>query len=159
MPEFHPAAQKLLEAFRRFRNTDWQRRNAEGCKPSEIAVLLCLKRAGKESDHGIAVSEISAALGVTLPTVTQLVNGLVDQGLIERAADQKDRRVVRLTLTERGQQIAGQAAVSMRNRFNGLVAHLGEERSLQFAQLLDETMTYFHETGRKRRQSEGDEQA
>jgi DNA-binding MarR family transcriptional regulator len=48
------------------------------------------------------MSEISSRLGVGLPTVTNLVKKLEEQGLVTREHATKDRRVVFCSVTERG---------------------------------------------------------
>lgn len=50
-------------------------------------------------------SELARALGVRLPTLTQLADGLVSRGWIERHDDPDDRRRVRLGLTDPGREI------------------------------------------------------
>lgn len=52
------------------------------CTPSDLADLLCV---GKSS-------------------ITALVNKLVDRDLVHRAGDERDRRVVYLTLTDHGRK-------------------------------------------------------
>ena len=51
-------------------------------------------------DKGKSVKELAEMIGVTPGAVSQLVNNLVERGLIIREADPSDRRVVRLKLTE-----------------------------------------------------------
>ncbi len=51
------------------------------------------------------MGEISQALGVPLSTATRMANWWVDSGYARRMADPEDRRIVRLALTEEGQQL------------------------------------------------------
>ena len=51
------------------------------------------------------VSDVSAFLGVTTPSVTKLVGEMVELGLVVKHMDAADRRAVTLTLTERGLDI------------------------------------------------------
>ena len=50
-------------------------------------------------------SELARSLGVRLPTLTQLADGLVSRGWIVRHDDPQDRRRVRLALTECGEDV------------------------------------------------------
>ena len=50
--------------------------------------------------------DLPAELGVTKQAVSQVTDTLVSRGYVERSPDPGDRRRVRLTLTERGQQVA-----------------------------------------------------
>ena len=50
--------------------------------------------------EGLKMQEVSNALGIKLPALSQIVERLVRRGLIVRLTDDQDRRVVRLHLTE-----------------------------------------------------------
>src|SRR6476469_5585677 len=90
-------AQKLLGAFKRFNRVAWHQGSFMGCKPSEVQLLFCIKKGMMRSDApALKVSEISKFMHVTSPTVTQLINGLEANGLVERHIDLTDRRAVRV---------------------------------------------------------------
>ena len=146
--ERNQVAVKLLEAFRQFHRVSWNRSPIIGIKPSEIMVLFCISKKAVIDSPGIKVSEISSLLKVAPPTVTQLINGLEDSGFIERAMDQEDRRAVRVKLTEKGQEVIGKASDAFFDTFNGLVEHLGEEKSKELTELLSEVFVYFNEKNR-----------
>lgn len=82
------------------------------------------------------MSEISRFLGLTPPTVTQLINSLEAKQMVERQADPSDRRVVRIKLTEQGKIITRKARDHMDATLQKMVAYLGEEESDQLAELL-----------------------
>ena len=50
----------------------------------------------------VSLSEVAEHIGLTLPTMSTLVDGLVDRGLISRREDPEDRRRMTLALTEQG---------------------------------------------------------
>lgn len=98
--------------------------------------MICIARASHASDLGLKVSEISRFLGLTPPTVTQLINSLEAKQMVERQADPSDRRVVRIKLTEQGKIITRRARDHMDATLNRMVEYLGEEESDQLAELL-----------------------
>jgi MarR family transcriptional regulator for hemolysin len=51
---------------------------------------------------GTSLSEVAEHIGVSLPSMSSLVDGLVTQGLVIRETHPEDRRRMTLTLTERG---------------------------------------------------------
>lgn len=61
--------------------------------------VLALVAAGDERS-----SLLAERLAVAKPTITAIVDGLVERGCIERASVEGDRRSIRLTLTKPGQQ-------------------------------------------------------
>lgn len=73
-----------------------ERRNQERRQP-QTELLYILSRA-KE----LTIKQIAAAMYITSSAATQMVESLVNQGLLERTDDPKDRRVVRVRLTPKG---------------------------------------------------------
>jgi DNA-binding MarR family transcriptional regulator len=138
-------AQELLEAFSQFRRLHWRESPIAGLTPGELRVLSCLRRAATPENAGTKVSEISTMLRVAPPTATQQINELESQGYVERAGDRKDRRAVRVSLTEKGEAAIEHAHEAFVTSFKGLVDYLGEEQSKQLADLLTRTFTYFSE--------------
>ena len=56
-------------------------------------------------NEGSSLWEVSNHMGLTPPTMSRLVDGLLARGLMARKDDPDDRRRVRLTVTGRGQGI------------------------------------------------------
>jgi DNA-binding MarR family transcriptional regulator len=146
-------AQRLMEALKRFNRVAWHERSYMGFKPSEIRVLFCVARGDMK------VSEISKRMHVTSPTVTQVINGLEANGLVERSVDPTDRRAVRVQLTPKGESVRQKAGEALYASFNGLIEYLGEERSNELAELLTDAYAYFAEREASLHQSQwsGDE--
>lgn len=69
-------------------------------------------------------SDLARALGVRLPTLTQLADGLVTRGWIERHDDPEDRRRVRLGLTESGHEIYLSARECAESRMGRILGHI-----------------------------------
>lgn len=56
-------------------------------------------------DHGsLPAGELAAAAGVSSATVSQMVDGLEEDGYVERIRSDADRRVVLVALTRRGEE-------------------------------------------------------
>ena len=93
----HSAALHLL---RRLAQED----RATGVSPARLSALSVLVFGGPRTIGALATAE-----GVTPPTMTRLVAGLVADGLVERLEQPGDRRVVRLqaSLTGRATLLAG----------------------------------------------------
>jgi DNA-binding MarR family transcriptional regulator len=63
-----------------------------------------------------AVSDIAVALGVTNAAASQMVDRLVQLGLIDRLEDKLDRRVKHVELTQKGRQLI-QHTMDVRRRW------------------------------------------
>jgi DNA-binding MarR family transcriptional regulator len=76
-----------------------------GLTPSRLSALSVIVFAGPQS-----LGALAAAEGVAGPTMTRIVDGLVDQGLAERLANPRDGRSVAISATEAGEQLMRAAA-------------------------------------------------
>ncbi|GAB2701377.1 MarR family winged helix-turn-helix transcriptional regulator [Paenibacillus thermoaerophilus] len=135
----------LLRAFRQLRTIRWNGLRAEGCTPGETILLHTLRRHMRKGSPGMKTSEIGRHLRVSTPSVTQMVNVLEARGLVERKADPADRRIVRIALTESGQEEMRKVEQSMLEGVSGLIAYLGLDRSRQLIALLDDVHLYYSE--------------
>ena len=80
----------------------------KGLKPRYVHVIDAVWHINETNGQEIGtarVSDVSAFLGVTTPSVTKLVGEMVELGLVVKHMDAADRRAVTLTLTERGLDI------------------------------------------------------
>ena len=67
-------------------------------------------------NEGASLSEVGDHIGLTLPTMSMLVDGLVARGLVSRRTDPEDRRRMTLTLTEAGRaRLESARAATMAN--------------------------------------------
>jgi DNA-binding MarR family transcriptional regulator len=136
-------AQKLLKSFMQFRKTGWHEKKIAGYNPSEFKVLVTIKHGANDEKTEMKISEISQILQVTSPTVTQIINILEKDGLVERTVDPDDRRAVKIRLTPAGIKVTEEARKLFFETFTGLIDYLGEEESEQLANLLAKVHQYF----------------
>lgn len=67
----------------------------------DLLFHVCIVLSGHQEP--VTMGELSHALAVPLSTATRIVDWLVKNGYAERLSDPKDRRIVRVSLTETGQ--------------------------------------------------------
>ncbi|MCR2805209.1 MarR family winged helix-turn-helix transcriptional regulator [Paenibacillus soyae] len=134
---------ELMDVFTRFAKADWRKSAKWGIRASEARVLFAIQNNSRMTGKPTTVTELSKYLQVTSPTVTQLVNALIAGGYVIRAIHPEDRRISEITLTDKGESLARQAADEYRRMFSGLIEHLGEEQSEQLVALLTQAFDYF----------------
>jgi DNA-binding MarR family transcriptional regulator len=137
------AAKRLVDVCWNLSRTNWHQSPVAGLRSSEMWTLYCIKKNTDLNFPGIKISEISTFLRVTSPSVTQLINSLEAQGLVERNIDTEDRRAVRIKITEKGERILRKAAKALHELFGGLVEYLGEKNTNLLADLLSQVLSYF----------------
>ncbi len=77
------------------------RQKAAGHAPHHVHALIYLFE-----HEGATIGDLAAALGVTRGRGTRLADELVQAGMLARARDEADGRVIRLRLTPRAHQAA-----------------------------------------------------
>lgn len=142
----HKTVVQLIEAFNRLRYAEMKQSfPAVEWKKTEAKALMFLNEA---SGEGKMASEISRALHVTSPFVTQMLNRMEKKGLVFRRMDEDDRRIVRIFLTDEGKKAADDALKGLNRWFLQLTRFLGEDESRQFADLIHK-LSEFIEHGEK----------
>ncbi len=142
LPEDQQIVHELMLLFKRFRNNRMQIvKFPEHQKINQGKLLMLLAETNQEK--GMKVSQLSQHMGVTSPFVTQLLNSMESKQLIERRTDQKDKRIVRVFLTEEGKQQAKEVKTIIYKKFVGLVEYLGIEESRQLIALWNKSIVYF----------------
>jgi DNA-binding MarR family transcriptional regulator len=97
------SARELLEVvplvMREIRSQMRSRRSLELTIP-QFRTLAFVNR-----NKGSSLYEVSDHMGLTPPSVSTLVDGLIERGMMEREEDPTDRRRVRLAVTSHGRAI------------------------------------------------------
>src|SRR5688572_5508843 len=95
---------------------------------AQLKTIFVLATAAAEDDvEGPRVSDLARRLGVSPPTVSTLVDRLVERGLVDRREDPRDRRQHRCRLSPEGQRIAARFYESARARTGLLLGQLDED--------------------------------
>ena len=70
---------------------------------AQMATLMLL-----DAERGGTVGGLANDLGRSMSAASRLIDQLVRRGLVNRQEDDRDRRIKRIALTERGQELIGQ---------------------------------------------------
>lgn len=136
-------ANKLMEVFTQFRRLHMKQSPIEGLTPGEVMLLIRINKLVQPEEQGIKVSDISSSMRVAPPSITQLINNLEAGGYVERSMDKSDRRAVRVKLTKKGEEVVGKATEVFFQSINGLIEYLGEEKSKDLINIMENVYAYF----------------
>lgn len=121
-----------------------ERRSGARLDPTLMAVVDVVEEHG-EAGSPCTVSSVAAALAVDQPRASRLVARAVEEGLLERAADQLDGRRTLLTLTKRGVLHAEQVHRFRRGVFAEAMSGWSPRQVATFARLLTRFTESFRE--------------
>lgn len=118
--------------------SELEKHGVDGIVPSHGDILACLYK-----NDRMTMKELAANIHRTKPTVTVLVNKLVEFGYVTREKDAKDNRINYVRLTEKGlelQPVFNQVSA----RLNEVIyAGLSEMEGEKFEKLLENILRRF----------------
>ena len=118
----------------------------EDARPAQAFCLLALSRT-----DGLSQSELAAALHVSRPTVTTMLQKMEAAGTVERRADEHDQRVTRLHLTPEGHQLAERMRTVHAQVIDSTIGSLSEADRRELLRLLqalnEHAAAMLHEPG------------
>ena len=101
MPDARPAAAAFLDAIPRLM-CDLRNELAASGSSLTVAQFRCLKMVHRGAD--VSLGDLADANGVSAPAMSKMVDGLVENGLLERRPAADDRRRLHLTVTAAGKR-------------------------------------------------------
>lgn len=119
MEKFSRAYWAAIHVMDMLRLQIWEER---GLTLPQLRVLFIVR-----ASPDVTTNTLAARLGITVSTVSGLVDKLVRAGLVERLTDPDDRRVIPLRLTTEGQTVAGQIGEKGNAIMEQIAATLGTD--------------------------------
>ena len=98
----------------------------QGMKPSHIHVIDIINQL-QQRNGSVRVSDIGVALHVTNPSITRLVNELVELKAVEKAQSSEDKRVVTVRLTALGEDYLEKYIEEYHREVAGRLAEMSDE--------------------------------
>jgi len=82
------------------------------------------------------MSELAENIGAKLPSMTMMIDNLTEEGLVERARDEQDRRKVIVRLTDKGRQLRQEFLQQRKLIAEQLFAKISREEEQELMRLL-----------------------
>ncbi|MFJ3047184.1 MarR family winged helix-turn-helix transcriptional regulator [Herbaspirillum chlorophenolicum] len=129
--DYTEAAEALRDFYLRSHRTLDKLMAAQGASFARTKIMAVIQRSGK-----VRSTDLAGAFGFAPRTITEAVDGLERDGLVERVVDPADRRVKQISLTPLGEEVLC-ASEPARKRFGQqLFEVLDKKETAQLAQLL-----------------------
>ncbi len=130
--QFYRTFQEWIELFmQRSIHATLQYAREQGLSMSMIGTLFHLTRAGHTG-----VSDLGQHLGVSSAAASQMLDRLVEVGLIERVEDPDDRRMKKVTLSEKGQRVLEESLLARLRWLEELDENLTDQEKEQIISAL-----------------------
>jgi DNA-binding MarR family transcriptional regulator len=105
-----------------------------GLSATQYNVLRILRGAGKD---GLPCGEIGARMITRDPDITRLLDRLETRGLVTRARELKDRRVITARITKDGLGILKELDSPVQRYHQRQLGHMGEKKLVELIWLLE----------------------
>jgi DNA-binding MarR family transcriptional regulator len=90
-----------------------------------VVQFRALRLISRRSDTSL--SEVAVHLGLTLPSTSKMIDGLVNRELVTRRSSETDRRCIVLEVTEKGDGLLKTAANRTQKRLSEMLAVINHE--------------------------------
>ncbi|HET8777469.1 MAG TPA: MarR family transcriptional regulator [Candidatus Limnocylindria bacterium] len=111
-----------------------RRRWAARCQAHGLSIIGFQVLALLEMHGAIPMSRLAEELDVALPNATGIIKRMAERGLVDRAHDEEDRRIVRVDLTDEGRQLIGEMEAGRRERMTALIGALNASQQRRLLQ-------------------------
>ena len=100
---------------------------------------------GLESEPELSASQLAGVADLAPGTVTEMLDHLEADGLVERVRSERDKRVVLVSLTKRGRTLVSERRAQWEERWRTALAEFDDEQLLTAAAVLDRLAALFDE--------------
>ncbi len=128
-----------IAAVRRLQGRDAHRADG-GLGHAQYGLLF-----GLREHHELSLSELAEAASLSPAAATEMLDGLFAAGLVKRERSERDRRVVLISLTERGEALVEDRRKRYEPRWRGALSDFTEDELRTAAAVLDRLRHYFDE--------------
>ena len=125
-------ADLLQRLTRRLRRAQADRLAPLGLTPAQERALRIVTR----SEEPLRMAELADRLGIVPRSVTTVIDALEQAGLVRRETDPRNRRAIRLHLTDRGRAVRDDMREARRRAAEDLFAPMSAEDRKALAELL-----------------------
>ncbi|SRR6478735_6100130 len=110
--------------------------------------LRALQAISHTEHPGALNAQLARLLHVAAPSMTAMIDGLVERGLVDRSIDPNNRRQVLILLTPEGSRRLAEMEATVNTRLHEVVSFLNADeraRTLDGLQLLERAMSSFQQ--------------
>lgn len=111
--------------------------------PSHVKVIFYLSKVGPSS-----VSQIAKDLKISKPNMTPIIDKLINLELVNRYIDPKDRRVIRIEITDKARELFKSHKESMKCRISSKLSSLDENDIETVDECLEKLYNIFSNMGK-----------
>lgn len=138
--EFPVTTMEFFQTMDRVRRGWLQFMPQQSLKKSYFGILMFIRHncAKNPDQKGAKISDLAHQMRQTMPSISQKINALEQEGLVERIVCNTDRRVCYVHLSEKGSLIIEETLQQFDKQVMRILNEFGPEKSLQLIDLMND---------------------
>lgn len=113
------------------------KKNFDLMKKNELTMIQLHALIFIKENKNCQLTDLAKNFSITLPTANSLIEKLIKLNLISRKNDQKDRRIIHLFLTKKGENIINKLIKQRQACFSSIINKLQEVKKKQLLKILE----------------------
>jgi DNA-binding MarR family transcriptional regulator len=142
-------AQEFMNTLLQIRKIVFHNNPNQKLRQSEFMLLFNLSTCLENESMGMKVSDLSNKIGVTPAAVTHMINSLEKEEYVERMNDQRDRRIVLVRTTQKGNELIKDMTEIVFENMKDLIGFLGDDDTKEFIRILSKAVGFINEKTEK----------
>jgi DNA-binding MarR family transcriptional regulator len=132
---------ELFETVSKFRKMHSWVHSFAGLAQGEFMMMHVIDRYKKlnedQEEPGVKISQLCSFMHMSKPGASQMLKSLENKELIERIMGKKDRRIIHVDLTEKGEALLEEAMQQSHATWNRIIEEFGEQDTKTLITLLN----------------------
>jgi DNA-binding MarR family transcriptional regulator len=137
--------QELGQSFKRTMAALRRMRGRETHRPGELSYAQYSLLFGLAAGGELSAGELASSADLSPGTVTQMLDGLAAAGLVERVRSQRDKRVVLVSLTDRGESVVAARRARLEPLWEEALSEFSERELATASAVLDRLHELFEQ--------------
>jgi len=119
------------------------------CFSAQLSILQLHTLIFLKKNSLVHMTDIAQNFHIEMPTATSLLNKLVTLKLVRRTADKKDRRIVHIKLTQKGEEVLQEAKEQHNKKITRMLSYLSEDDKKKLLVILERIVATMEESHEK----------
>lgn len=139
------ALEQFMGSIGKMRPHKFYSSHSKDIRPLGMGIIKCLCHNTSEQQPELKPSEIAKIMDIKQPTITPVIFDLEEEGFLMRRQSKEDRRVVYISLTEKGRKMFKAHQNEMLKKIQALVDYLGADDVKEFVRIAGKIDDYLTE--------------
>lgn len=102
-----------------------------------ITIAQCVVLQNLADNDNCKMSDLSESIGVTMGNITGMIDRIEKEDLVKRVADSEDRRIIRVQLTQKGNEVVKKIFNRKRKNLTSVLSKLSDSDRINLLKIME----------------------